>query len=102
MGRPVTVRHKRCRHLMRDGYLSTERGAFSGDPTFTPLLTYISGRNNQSLLRDSYSMPSTSDSVTSQQAVDNDLDVRMTRRVLWKLDCHILPPLALVSIQLFE
>jgi hypothetical protein len=26
----------------------------------------------------------------------SEYDRRMTKRVLWKLDCHILPPLALV------
>ena len=47
-------------------------------------------------------MPSR-DSLTSQQleAVD-DHDARMTRRVLWKLDSHILPILSLVRIQIFD
>lgn len=31
----------------------------------------------------------------SQEIVDYER--KMTKRVLWKLDCHVLPPLALVS-----
>ena len=62
-----------------------------------------SGRSYHPLLSswDFYPMVS-SNSVTSQQAVDVDDDARMTRRVLWKLDFHILPILFLVSIQFFE
>ena len=41
--------------------------------------------------------------MTSQHAVYDSDDAHMTRRVLWKLDGHILAPLALViSIQFFE
>ena len=46
-------------------------------------------------------MPSR-DSLTSQQLEALDDDARMTRRVLWKLDSHILPILSLVRIQIFD
>ncbi|KAF8812453.1 MFS general substrate transporter [Phlegmacium glaucopus] len=42
---------------------------------------------------------SSSHSVTSPQAADNH--AQMTKRVLWKLDCHILPPLALLWLANF-
>ena len=94
---------------MRNGYRSTNRGDTLQTPPayFLHIYIMITGRNSvfafNFKLKFLFNMSSRkSESVTSQQPEAVDDDARMTRRVLWKLDCHILPPLALVGIQIFE